>query len=139
MTFKSGQSGNPKGRPKGAVGKRFQYDQLLEPHGEALVAKVVELALKGDSNALRICIDRLIPKTYHSPIPVQLDNLTTENSNAFKIQILQAALDGKISGNEAETMIQLISNQLRTHPISIPTKLPSDPVEASRVYQEIMR
>src|ERR1700734_4547489 len=112
MTFKNGQSGNPKGRPKGAINKRFQFNQLLEPHGEALVAKAVELALKGDPNALRICIDRLIPKIHHSPIPVQLDNLTIENSNHFKIQILQVALDGKISVNEAETMIQLICNQL---------------------------
>lgn len=62
MTFQSGQSGNPNGRPKGIVDKRVKLRQLLEPHAERLIEKVVELALAGDISALKICIDRLIPR-----------------------------------------------------------------------------
>lgn len=62
MTFKKGISGNIQGRPKGIVDKRIELRSLLVPHAEALVNKAVELALAGDSNALRLCIDRLIPK-----------------------------------------------------------------------------
>ncbi len=62
MRFKKGQSGNPNGRPLGCLNKRTQLAALLEPHAEALISKAVELALGGDTNALRLCIERLLPK-----------------------------------------------------------------------------
>ena len=43
--FKSGQSGNPGGRPKGALNKATLASQaLLDGEAEALTRKVVELA-----------------------------------------------------------------------------------------------
>ena len=60
--FAQGHSGNPLGRKKGMLNKRTQLAKLLEPHAESLIQKAVELALDGDSNALRLCIERLIPK-----------------------------------------------------------------------------
>ena len=61
MTFKTGQSGNPGGRPKGIVDKRTQLRSLIQPHAEDLVNKLVERAKLGDSWAMKLCIDRLIP------------------------------------------------------------------------------
>jgi hypothetical protein len=61
VPFTKGQSGNPAGKPKGAKDKRTELRALLRPHAEDLVAKAVELAKAGDTTALRICIDRLIP------------------------------------------------------------------------------
>ena len=59
--FKPGISGNPKGRPKGARDKRTELRSLLEPHAKDLVEKVVELAKGGDTTAIRLCLERLIP------------------------------------------------------------------------------
>ena len=61
--YSIGQSGNPKGRPKGIPDKRVALRALLEPHAAKLVQKVIAKALKGkgDTTALRICLDRLIP------------------------------------------------------------------------------
>ena len=61
MSFKKGQSGNPSGRPKGVKDKRTELRELLEPHAEALVKKAVDLALMGDTSALRLCLERIIP------------------------------------------------------------------------------
>jgi hypothetical protein len=61
MRFQKGQSGNPAGKPKGARDKRTELRALLHPHAEALVNKAVDLALAGDTTALRICVDRIIP------------------------------------------------------------------------------
>ena len=72
MTFKNGESGNPNGRPKGAISKRTQLSKLLEPHAEELINKVVELAKAGDINALRLCFERLIPKPKEEAIEVDL-------------------------------------------------------------------
>lgn len=53
----SGTSGNPKGRPP----KSASIQRLLDPRKEELVEKAIELALNGDTTALKICIDRIAP------------------------------------------------------------------------------
>lgn len=61
MAFKKGKSGNPKGRPAGTGDKRRELRALLEPHASALIEKAVQMALGGDTTALRLCLDRIIP------------------------------------------------------------------------------
>jgi hypothetical protein len=60
--FQKGVSGNPKGRPKGARNKTTTMaEALLEGQAEALVQKVVSMALQGNTTAMRLCLERLIP------------------------------------------------------------------------------
>ena len=44
MQWEKGESGNPAGRPAGIKDKRTAMRELLLPHAEELVAKVVEMA-----------------------------------------------------------------------------------------------
>ena len=60
MQYERGQSGNPAGRPVGIKDKWLAKRGWCQ-HAEELVAKVVEMAKTGDTTALRICIDRVIP------------------------------------------------------------------------------
>jgi hypothetical protein len=60
--FPKGVSGNPKGRPKGAKNKTTAMaETLLEGQAEALVQKAVRMALNGNTTAMRLCLERLIP------------------------------------------------------------------------------
>ena len=60
--FESGQSGNPKGRPKGSRNKTtLLAESLLEGDADAIMRKLLEKAKEGDLTALRICLDRLLP------------------------------------------------------------------------------
>jgi hypothetical protein len=60
--FLPGKSGNPSGRPKGALNKTTEAALvLLEGEAEALTRKCVDLAMTGDMAAMRICMDRIIP------------------------------------------------------------------------------
>ena len=55
-----GTSGNPAGRPTGSRNKATLYfEELLDGQGEALIKKAVELSLKGDTTALRLCLERI--------------------------------------------------------------------------------
>ena len=61
MSFQKGQSGNPAGRPKGSKDKRTELRELLTPHAPALIDKAIEMALDGDTAAMKMCLDRIIP------------------------------------------------------------------------------
>jgi Family of unknown function (DUF5681) len=106
MKWEKGESGNPAGRPTGIRDKRTAMRELLMPHAEQLVAKVVELALAGDSTALRICIDRLIPPAKAKGDPVSLpapsDSLADNGRNVIK-----ALADGTLSPEEAGEVMQI--------------------------------
>ena len=60
--FKKGHSGNPKGKAPGTRHKATQAAlALLDGEAEALSRKAVELALEGDTGALRLCLERIVP------------------------------------------------------------------------------
>ncbi|MFV0478275.1 MAG: DUF5681 domain-containing protein [Parahaliea sp.] len=65
--FAKGASGNPGGRPVNEVSALRHH---LAGHGEALAAKVVELALADDTAALKLCLDRLSPALKPRSAPV---------------------------------------------------------------------
>ena len=138
MTFKIGKSGNPKGRPKGALSKRVQLARLLDPHAEQLVEKMIELALNGDVPTLRLCIERLIPKVKNEPIGIELpDKLDEKGITKLNDEILSAILDGRINLDDAERLKQFLKKE--NH---VKEKLSlggvTDPVEAMRAYEKIM-
>ncbi len=69
--FQKGTSGNPAGRPKGSKDKNIALKQslakgLLGDHAQEIVGVVIDRALKGDANCLKMCIDRIIPLTRNS-------------------------------------------------------------------------
>jgi len=55
-------SGNPAGKPKGARHRAtMAVQELLEGEAEALTRKCVDLAMAGETTALRLCMERLAP------------------------------------------------------------------------------
>jgi hypothetical protein len=60
--FRPGVSGNPNGKPRGARHRTTRaVQELLDGEAEKLTRKAIELALAGDVQCLRLCIDRLAP------------------------------------------------------------------------------
>ncbi|HAU1490452.1 TPA: hypothetical protein F8S49_11390 [Legionella pneumophila] len=110
MKFKPGESGNPAGRPKGARNTQTKLLKLLEPHAEKLINKMVDDALEGDPNALRLCIERLLPKARHKTIECDIPVLKKGNYNLTIESILQEILLGNISPDEGKKVIQLLED-----------------------------
>lgn len=112
MPFKPGHSGNPAGRPKGKADKRAQWRTALEKHGDKLVKKAVELALAGDSQALKLCIDRAIPayRPAAEPVSFELSGETlTERANS----VLTAVAAGQLDPQTGKGLIDAIGSLVK--------------------------
>jgi hypothetical protein len=60
--YQKGTSGNPSGRPVGSRNRAtLLEEQLLDGEAEQLTRKLVELALKGNGQMMKLCVDRLLP------------------------------------------------------------------------------
>jgi len=85
--------------------------QLLDPHREALVAKAVELALAGDSTALRLCMDRIAPPPRAETPPVVIPGLSEARDMSEKARlIVNATGEGIVSPDAAATLLGAIAN-----------------------------
>ena len=61
--FAKGRSGNPAGRRFGSRNKAtIAAQELLANEAEALTRKAVEAALAGDPIAMRLCLERILPR-----------------------------------------------------------------------------
>ena len=109
--FKKGQSGNPVGRPKGKSTLQ-ELRELLKPHAEELVTKVVEMAKTGDSAALRLCLERLIPPIKARDTPITLDKFTGTLTEQGQY-ILEAMARSDLTPSEATSMLQALGAQGR--------------------------
>jgi len=107
MPFKAGRSGNPAGRPVGVPDHRTSLRSLLEPYARDLVQKAVDLALEGDAQALKLCLDRIIPPLRARDSTVRLDlavgGLTDQGRS-----IVEAAGRGEITPAEAAQLLGVL-------------------------------
>jgi hypothetical protein len=108
--FKSGQSGNPGGRPKGALNKITLATQaLLDGEAEALTRKVVELAKGGNPMALRLCLERLLPPRKDRPINFTLPKIKgAEDLPKALLAILEAVANGEITPGEGQILTNIL-------------------------------
>ncbi len=116
--FKKGQSGNRAGRPKCIKDRRVKFRELLEPHAKVLVKKAVQLALEGDTTALRLCLDRIIPTIKTKDEPIKLDCLTGTLTEQGQV-IIQAMGSGSLVPSEAAAMLQALAAQARIKELDV--------------------
>lgn len=109
--FQPGQSGNPTGRKPG---QRHHYTMavqaLLDGEAEALGRKAVELALAGDTVALRLCLERVLPPRKDRPLQdVEMPALkTAADAVAATAALFDHVASGTITPSEAGELARLI-------------------------------
>ena len=113
--FKKGKSGNPNGRPQGSRNKAtLAIEALLDGEAEGLTRKAVELALAGDTTALRLCLDRLCPPRKDRPVSFDLPTMETPvDAVAAMAALLAAVAQGEVTPGEAQTIAAVIEAQRR--------------------------
>jgi Family of unknown function (DUF5681) len=115
MPFQKGQSGNPSGRPRGALNRATVVAQtLLSERAGSIAGKVIELAERGDMTALRVCMDRLVPVIRHQPIAVELPPIEKPADSVDAAASIAAAVAaGELTATEAAELAKVIDVYVR--------------------------
>ena len=115
--FKPGQSGNPSGRRPGSRNRAsLAAEMLLEGETEALTRTAIDLALAGDTAALKMCLDRIAPPRKDAPVTIALPVLTgPETALAGVARAIEAAAAGEITPSEAGALVALLESYRRAY------------------------
>ena len=103
--------GNP-GRPRGCRNRAtLAALALLEGEAEALARKAVEMALAGDATAMRLCLDRLLPKG--RAVRLDLPLRTLPDLDQATEAISGALAEGSVTLDEVGTLTGLVEARRR--------------------------
>jgi hypothetical protein len=114
--YAPGHSGNPVGRPRGALNRATRIAaELLDGEAEALWRKEIDLALAGDRVLLRHCNDRIIAPQSAQPVRFAMPPIEDAAALAAAMgAVLDAAASGLITPAEAETLARAGEAAART-------------------------
>ena len=107
--------GNP-GKPRGARHKATQAAlALIDGEGESLTRKAIDMALSGDTVALRLCLERLAPPRKDAPVRFELPPMEgAENAAAAMGAILASVASGDLTPSEATSLAGLVEVYRKT-------------------------
>ncbi|KAA9010712.1 hypothetical protein F3S47_02655 [Histidinibacterium aquaticum] len=107
--------GNP-GRPAGARHRTTRaVEELLEGEAEGLTRKAVELALEGDTTALRLCLERIAPAKKDAPVQFDLPPMTNaQEASEAASAVLRAVSEGELTPVEAASVMALVEGYRKT-------------------------
>jgi len=110
MPFQPGQSGNPAGRVPGSRNKRtIISEKLFDDSAGELTAAVIARATEGDPAALRVCVDRILPRLRHRPLDFDLPALVTLADTPGAINaIAQGLAHGDLDLEEATALMRAV-------------------------------
>ncbi|WP_109313553.1 DUF5681 domain-containing protein [Ruegeria sp. AU67] len=112
-------AGNP-GRPKGSRNKYLlAVESLLEDEAEGLARKAIELALKGDTTAMRLCLERIAPPKKDSAVSFDLPLMNSARDAAASAQaVLRAVSQGDVTPLEGAAVMNLVEGFRRVLELS---------------------
>ncbi|MEM7473237.1 MAG: hypothetical protein AAF340_17955 [Pseudomonadota bacterium] len=107
--------GNP-GKPKGARHRVTQaVESILAGQGKELTEKALEMALSGDTTALRLCIERIAPVRKDSPVEFDLPEMqSAEDATQAASAVIRAVSQAELTPLEGAALMGLIEQYRRT-------------------------
>ncbi len=113
--FQPGQSGNPAGTRRGSKHRvTLAAEALLEGEVEKLARKAVDLALAGDTVALKLCLDRIMPMRRGRLIKFELPTLGTPSDLVAALSSIAASVArGELTIEEGQGIAAMLEGQRR--------------------------
>ena len=110
-TWKPGQCGNPKGRPKGARDRRSTLRDSLLKEVPAILKTLAGAAKKGDIQAAKLILERTLPALKSAAEPLTLPAAVTPAAQGRTV--LEALALGEITPTEAQAVMTAVAAQAR--------------------------
>lgn len=89
-------------------------EKLLENETEEICRQAIELAKKGNIQAIKIILDRILPPRKETPITIDLPVMKASTDILEAInQVTLAICCGKISLSDGETLSRIIERQAK--------------------------
>jgi hypothetical protein len=108
MKWQPGQSGNPKGKPKGE-GEVAKLRASIAQHLPDIIEAMVEQAKGGDAQAARLLLERVCPSLRPVDMPTVM-NLPADGSLADQGRaVLLALASGQLPVNQATGILQALA------------------------------
>ena len=87
-------------------------ESLLDGQAEGLIQKAIEMALEGDTIALKICLERILPPRRDRPIQLTLPTIQSAQDTVTAMScIIEAATTGQIDPHQAQNLAVLMETQ----------------------------
>ncbi len=114
--FLPGATGNPSGRPPGSRNRgNALVDELLESRARQLTRKAIEMALKGNVLALRLCLERLAPARRERAMLLELPPpASAEGISAGFSKVVDAMATGELTPSETNSAAELLESARRS-------------------------
>ena len=110
-TFAKGNSANPAGKPKGTLHRTTRAVlAMMEGEAEAITRKAIDLALAGDSVAMRLVMERLASPVRERPVSVALPKISAASDLIAAAAALTDAVARRNHPGEAASLSQLVGN-----------------------------
>ena len=111
-TFAKGNSANPAGKPRGTLHRATRAVlAMMQGEAEAITRKAIDLALAGDSVAMRLVMERLASPVRERPVSVALPKINAASDLiAAAAALTDAVALGEVTPSEAASLSVLVGN-----------------------------
>lgn len=108
------EPGNP-GKPRGARSRAtMAAEALLDGEAEGLTRKAIEMALEGDTVAMRLCLERLVPPRKDRPLMFELPPIASPQDHpAVLMAVITAMAGGELTPTEATAFAAVMEQHRR--------------------------
>jgi uncharacterized protein DUF5681 len=115
MRFQPGKSGNPAGRPPGALNKEtLAAQEAMIERAQELINSIIDRAKNGDSGAMRAAMERLVPTGRNRRVAIDLPVIKTPEDAELALTVVTDELAaGNLTISEASALVGLIDRMLR--------------------------
>lgn len=111
-SWKHGQSGNPKGRPKGSINISTRLRKMIDV--ESILKKLQSAALTGDVQAARTLLERALPVYRATAEPVKVAGIHGAKTLTDKAcVVLEAVADGRVPPDIGAQLVAAIGTVAR--------------------------
>jgi len=113
--FKPGQSGNPKGKPRGARHRlTLLAEKLMDDQAEAIVESVIKAAKAGDMVAARLILERVSPVRKGRTVQFALPAVEKADDVLGALgSVIAAVASGELTPDEGATIAGLLEAKRR--------------------------